>query len=190
MLGTKSKAQSRRSQVVSFSYNRNTHDTATGPNSAPEPTPQDRDMIMLPLAFQGSAVPAPQSQPRTKPHLVPVETQKNNSRKVPLIVRGNRAFQTILVALCGAAICSYGLDVVVSHDVSKLQQQARRLSEQNSELSAKLLKAISYGELQDSVVGRFGLRVPDQVLILKEITPPQVQSFKAHRHELPLMSGY
>lgn len=95
-----------------------------------------------------------------------------------------------MVALCGVAICAYGLDVVVSHDVSKLQEQARRLSEQNSELSAQLLKSISYGELQDSVVGRFGLRVPDHVLIVKELPAPEVSSFKPHRHQLPLMSGY
>lgn len=181
MPGTQTRS---RSQVVSFSYNRKSRDTTAGPIGIDDKT------VSLPVVFQGSAVPAPAPQPQQKPHLVPLETPQKASRRVPFLVKANRVLQTSLVTLCGVAICAYGLDVVVSHDVGRLQQQARRLSEQNSELSAQLLKSISYGELQDGVVGRFGLHVPDQVVVLKEVTPPAVQSFKAHRQELPLMSGY
>lgn len=146
-----------------------------------------------PVAFTDTAVPAqvmPQHVPAAKPHLVPVETPSTKTRKQPVLIKCNRALQAVLVALCGIAICVYGLDVVVSHDVGKLQDQARRTSEQNSELSAQLLKSISYGEIQDSVVGRFGLRVPEQVVIIKEQPAPPAIAYKMHKHHLPLMSGY
>ena len=84
----------------------------------------------------------------------------------------------------------YGLDVAASSDVGCLQEQARRLNEQNSELSAQLLRAISFQGIQDNVVGRFGLRVPEQVTIVQEVPPPKVPTFKSSRHHLPIMSGY
>ena len=118
---------------------------------------------------------------------MPVEAPGKNPRKASLLARVNSGLQTMLVAMCGIAICAYGLDVVVSSDVGRLQEQARRLSEQNTELSAQLLKAISYGELQDSVVGRFALRVPDQVEVVKEVPAPRAVAYRTHRHHLPLM---
>jgi hypothetical protein len=111
-------------------------------------------------------------------------------RRVPLIVRVNRMLRTGLVTFCGLALLGYGLDVAASSEVGKLQDQARRLSEQNTELSAQLLRAISFQGIQSSVVGRAGLRPPEHVLIVKEVEPPVVPSFKPNKHFLPLMSGY
>ncbi len=106
------------------------------------------------------------------------------------MVRANRILRTALVAFCGLAIVGYGFDVAASNDVGKLQDQAKRLNEQNSELSAQLLKAISFQGIQDSVLGRFGLRVPEQVLIVKEVAPPEVPQFQASKHKYPIMPGY
>jgi hypothetical protein len=125
-------------------------------------------------------------QPQVRP--VPVPTRK--SRKAPLLVRANQALRTVLVAMCGIAILGYGLDVAASNDVGKLQEQARRLSEQNTELSAQLLRVISFQGIQDSALGRFGLRVPEQVLIVKEVTPYPITRFEAQKHHLPLLTGY
>jgi hypothetical protein len=117
-------------------------------------------------------------------------TPQRKKRRVPIIVRANRLLRTLLVTFCGIALLGYGLDVASSSEVSKLQQQARRLSEQNTELSAQLLRAISFQGIQASVLGRAGLRVPEHVLIVKEVQPPVVPPFKPHKHFLPLMSGY
>jgi hypothetical protein len=94
------------------------------------------------------------------------------------------------VTFCALALIGYGLDVAVSNDVIRMQEQARRLSEQNSELSAQLLKAISFQGIQESALGRVGLRVPEQVMIVKEVQPVKVPAFRANRTYLPLMSGY
>ncbi len=130
--------------------------------------------------------------PQARPHLVPVATptQKSDTRKAPLVVRLNQILRTSLIAFCGLAIVGYGLDVARTNDVTRLQEQARRLSEQNSELSAQLLRAISFEGIQDSVVGRHGLQVPDQVLIVTERPAPKLTQFKANKHSLPIMSGY
>lgn len=180
-------------RVVSFSLRRNASNDSSVSHEA-QPT-LNHQTISLPISnIHGQALARQQVQVQSKPkpHLVPLPSQekRKSSRNLPFMVRANKCLQTVLVAMCGIAICSYGLDVVVSHDVGKLQGQARRLSEQNSELSAKLLKSISYGELKDSVVGRFGLRVPDQVHIVKNVEAPEAKSFFAHRHDLPLISGY
>jgi hypothetical protein len=182
--------------MSSVRYATNTTLVATSPVSLV--TPQKAHTMTttrtMPVAFTNSAVPVEVMsipEPQQKPHLVPVEAPRSNKRhQANFLIRTNRALQTALVAMCGIAIFAYGLDVVVSHDVGRLQEQARRLSEQNSELSAQLLKAISYGELQDSVVGRFALHVPDQVAIVKEIEAPPALAYRTHRHHLPLMSGY
>ena len=179
------------SRVVSFSL----HKKSNGDAGDQTVSTMNHQTISLPIAnIHGQAVARQQvqAQPQPKPHLVPLPSKekRKSSRNLPFMVRANKCLQTVLVAMCGIAICSYGLDVVVSHDVGKLQGQARRLSEQNSELSAKLLKSISYGELKDSVVGRFGLRVPDQVHIVKKVEAPEANSFFSHRHDLPLISGY
>lgn len=121
---------------------------------------------------------------------LPDWTPRRGSRRVPIIVRVNRLLRTLLVTFCGMALLGYGLDVASSAEVGKLQEQARRLSEQNTELSAQLLRAISFQGIQANVVGRAGLRVPDRVCIVKEVQPPVVKPFKPNRHYLPLNAGY
>jgi hypothetical protein len=126
----------------------------------------------------------------SRPQLVPSIVPTPKGRRTPLVVRANRALRTVLIALCGVAIVGYGLDVAASHDVSKLQDQARRLNEQNSELSAQLLKAISYQGIQENVLGRFGLHTAEHVVVVKEVAPPKLPTFKLNKHHLPVMSGY
>jgi hypothetical protein len=133
---------------------------------------------------------APKVAPIQRPQLVPSAVPQREGRRAPLVVRLNRALRTALVAFCGLAILGYGFDVAVSNDVGRLQDQARRLNEQNSELSAQLLKAISFQGIQDSVLGRAGLRVPEQVLIVKEVAPPEAPKFEPAKHHFPIMSGY
>ena len=130
--------------------------------------------------------------PDTQHHLqaLPDWAPRSKKRRVPVIVRVNRMIRTLLVTFCAFALLGYGLDVAASSEVSKLQEQARRLSEQNTELSAQLLRAISFQGIQASVVGRAGLRVPEHVVITKEVQPPVVPAFKPNKHYLPLMSGY
>ena len=108
----------------------------------------------------------------------------------PVILRATRVLRTVLASLCGLVILGYGLDVAKSSEVGKLQDQARRLSEQNTELSAELLRAISFQGIQSSVVGHLGLRVPEQVIIVKEVSPVPFKSFKSSKYFLPIMSGY
>lgn len=120
----------------------------------------------------------------------PVLVPERKNRRAHLMVRINRALRAVLIALCGLAILGYGLDVAASNDVGKLQEQARRLSEQNTELSAQLLRVISFQGIQDSVLGRFGLRVPEQVLIVKEVLPYSMVPFQPQKHHLPLIAGY
>jgi hypothetical protein len=124
------------------------------------------------------------------PHLVPLPVTERSARKAPLVVQVNRLLQVLLVAFCALALIGYGMDVAVSNDVTRLQEQTRRLSEQNSELSAQLLKAISFQGIQESALGHVGLRVPEQVMIVKEVQPAKVSPVKSTRHFLPLMSGY
>jgi len=114
--------------------------------------------------------------------------------KVPLLVRVNRWLQVGLIVLCGLAVLAYSLDVIISHDVMLRQEQARRLSEQNAELSARLLKSISFQGIQESVLGQetgpTNLHVADEVLIAREVPPVEVLPFKPRKHHLPLLSGY
>src|SRR5271154_1479518 len=130
------------------------------------------------------------SAPESYAHVVPVLVPNRKSRRAPLLVKVNRLLKTTLITLCGLAILGYGLDVASSNDVGKLQEQARRLSEQNTELSAQLLRVISFQGIQDSALGRFGLRVPEQVLIVKEVQPYPLVSFQPQKHHLPLLAGY
>lgn len=130
--------------------------------------------------------------PNSHNHLqaLPDWSPRRQKRTVPVVVRVNRLLRTLLVTFCGMALLGYGLDVASSSEVGKLQQQARRLSEQNTELSAQLLRAISFQGIQASVVGRAGLRVPEHVLIVKEVQPPVVKQFTPNKNYLPLMHGY
>lgn len=125
-----------------------------------------------------------------KVELQALESQSLKTRHVPLVVRANRAMRTVLIGLCGLAILGYGLDVAASNDVGKMQEQARRLSEQNTELSAQLLRVISFQGIADSMHGRCGLRVPDQVMIVKEVQPYPLSAFEPAKHHLPVLSGY
>ncbi|MBY0547547.1 MAG: hypothetical protein K2W95_09660 [Candidatus Obscuribacterales bacterium] len=133
-----------------------------------------------------SAQPAPVNINSSLPEWTP----RINTRHVSVFVKVNRVLRAALIACCGLAILGYGLDVAYSAEVSKLQEQARRLGEQNTELSAQLLRAISFQGIQASVVGRAGLRVPERVFVAKEVKPLSVKPFRARKHFLPLMSGY
>lgn len=121
---------------------------------------------------------------------LPDWTPRTNVRHVPFLVKANRVLRALLITCCGFALLGYGLDVAASAEVSKLQEQARRLSEQNTELSAQLLRAISFQGIQANVVGRAGLRVPERVIIAKEVKPQAVREYKPRKHYLPLMAGY
>jgi hypothetical protein len=145
--------------------------------------------MKLPVASANGAQLA-DIAPEASPYLVSLPAIRRSARKAPLVVQANRLLQIALVASCAIALCGYGFDVAVSNDVVRLQEQARRLSEQNAELSAKLLKTISFQGIQESTLGSVGLRVPEQVLIVKEVPPVKVPPFKASRNYLPLMSGY
>jgi hypothetical protein len=141
-------------------------------------------------ATQTVESPRPRLVPNLVPNLLPTVAPGSKGRRTPLLVSANRALRTVLVALCGVAILGYGLDVAASHEVGKLQDQARRLNEQNSELSASLLKTISYQGIQESSLARHNLHTAEHVVIVKEVTPPKVPAFKATQHHLPVMSGY
>ncbi len=114
--------------------------------------------------------------------------------KIPLLYRANRLLQMVLIALSIIAIAGYSLDVIMSQNLMLMQEQARRLSEQNCELSAKLLKSISFQGIQESVLGhkasQSNLRVPEEVLVASEVPPVKTEPFRSRKHHLPLMSGY
>lgn len=141
--------------------------------------------VSLPISNAPTSAPAPHI------YAVPNWTAPTRAtRRVPLVTRVNRLLRNVLITMCGLALLGYGLDVAASNDVSKLQGQARRLGEQNTELSAQLLRAISFQGIQASVVGRAGLRVPEHVLVVRETEPVKPEPYKPLRHYLPLMSGY
>lgn len=127
--------------------------------------------------------------PDARPYLVPLEG-KPKTRKTPLLVKVNRALQATLIALCGLAIASYALNVHQAHDVAGLQDQVRRLNEQNSELGNRMLKFFSYQGITDSVAQHKGLRVPTTVIPVREVKAPKMNAFKAAKHHLPLLSSY
>jgi len=133
---------------------------------------------------------APQVERVRPSHLHPVFISQPKSRQIPWPVRINKVLRTSLMAMCGLAILGYGFDVAASTEVSKLQEQARRLSEQNTELSAQLLRVISFQGIADCVSARKALRVPEQVMIVKEVQPPAMVPFEPRKHHLPVMSGY
>ena len=130
-----------------------------------------------------------EQQQEARPYLVPLESPKKG-RRVPVLVRINRTLQAGLIALCGLAIFAYGMNVNDSHNVGKLQEQVRRLSEQNSELSNRVLKEVSYQGISENVSKHKGLVVPEVVKICKEVPAPKLSMVKAAKHHLPLMSGY
>lgn len=132
---------------------------------------------------------------KEKPEPLPIAglpdwTPHSYGRHVPLLVKINRILRAVLITCCGFALLGYGLDVAATAELSKLHEQARRLSEQNTELSADLLRAISFQGIQANVVGRAGLRVPERVIIAKEMKPHSVPEYKPRKHFLPLLSGY
>ncbi len=120
--------------------------------------------------------------------------EETSSFKIPLLFRANRLLQVALIVLSAIAIGAYSLDVIMSQNLMLLQEQTRRLSEQNCELSAKLLKSISFQGIQDSVLGhsasQSNLRVPEEVLVAAEIPPVRIEPVRLSKHHLPLMSGY
>jgi hypothetical protein len=200
MVSTLSRNRVREDLPVSFANDRSSRDGFSRvSNSAQRVALVDNASLQnvmgsYPVAFSetllnGSAVRQPASAP-TRPHLVPVEAPARKTRKAPILVRANRALQASLIALCGVAILGYGYDVSSTHEVSKQQDQVRRLSEQNAEYSARLLKAVSYDGIQNSVLGHSSLGVPEEVKIVPEVSAPKLKPFKAAKYHLPLMSGY
>jgi len=151
---------------------------------------QGLGVVRLPEFRSGNTSTLEASPFRTAPHVVPVPGESRSARRAPWMVRTNRLLQTALMAACGLVVLGYGLDVAVSNDVTRQQEQVRRLGEENSELSAKLLKTVAYYSLQQSGPARFGLRSPEHVQMVKEAPPVKVKAFKPSRHHLPLMSGY
>lgn len=149
-----------------------------------------KSVVKLPEMLGRSDDAAKIFQEASVPYLIPLAVPERSARRASLVIRANRLLQIGLVVCCLLAVLGYGLDVAVSNDVTRMQEQARRLSEQNSELSAQLLKAISFQGIQESALGGVGLRVPEQVLIVKEVQPVKVSSIKAAKHYLPIMSGY
>lgn len=145
---------------------------------------QQQSVSLPPMVAPGNAQNGKPAQ------VMPEWRPRIHNREVPILVKTNRVLRALLIGCCGLALLGYGLDVAFSADVSKLQEQARRLSEQNTELSAQLLRAISFQGIQANVVGRAGLRVPEHVLIVKEVKPLPVKPYKARKHYLPLLSGY
>ncbi len=143
--------------------------------------------VSLPPMVAQKAATAVDTKPLSQ---IPDWTPRIHSRHVPVLVKINQVLRAVLIACCGLALLGYGLDVAATAEVSKLQEQARRLSEQNTELSAQLLRAISFQGIQANVVGRAGLRVPERVIITPEVKPPVVKDFKPRKHFLPVHSGY
>lgn len=135
----------------------------------------------------------PNRDAAARPHLVPIENpnSKRKTRQAPLLVRVNRTLQATLIAMCGLAILGYGFDVAGSHEVGKIQDQVRRLSEANSEASSNLLRQVSYEGIKNAAGSlASNLRVPEDVKIVKEIAAPKINPFKPAKHRLPLLSGY
>ncbi len=147
-------------------------------------------MVSLPEFPASETLAYLPSQFKAAPRVVSVPAPVRSTRRASAMVRINRVLQTALIGACALVVLGYGLDVAVSNDVTRQQEQARRLSEENSELSAKLLKTVAYYSLQQSGPARFGLRSPEHVLIVKEATPVKARAFKPSKSYLPLMSGY
>lgn len=199
MVNTLPRRRVNEEQPVSFAYGRSHNDSAARVSVARVALVDNaQPATTYPVALgYGQSQSAPVQSPvvapapsRGRPHLVPIEAPKRKTRKAPFLVRVNRTLQASLIALCGLAILGYGFDVSSSSEVGKVQDQVRRLSEQNSEQSYDLLKRVSYQDIQASVTGSTGLRVPEEVKIVKEVTAPKLNPFKPAKHQLPLMPGY
>jgi hypothetical protein len=153
-------------------------------------TTQGLGVVRLPEFRSVQALTLEPAPLHSAPRVVPVPTPSRSTRRAPWTVRINRVLQTALMAACALVVLGYGLDVAVSNEVTRQQEQVQRLGEENSELSAKLLKMVAYDSLQQSGPARFGLRSPDHVVIVPEAEPAKAKPFKPTRHHLPLMSGY
>ncbi len=116
--------------------------------------------------------------------------EENRFKKHFGLAKINNHLLKLLQIACVLVILIYGLDVVTTSDVSKLEEKTRRIVEQNCELSAKLLKVVSFQGIQENLVGRFGLRVPENVIIVKEISGFKLSQAKSRIHYVPVISGY
>ncbi len=116
--------------------------------------------------------------------------EENRFKKHFGLAKINNQLLKLLQFACVLVILIYGLDVVTTSDVSKLEEKTRRIVEQNCELSAKLLKVVSFQGIQENLVGRFGLRVPENVIIVKEISGFKLSQAKSRIHYVPVISGY
>ena len=103
--------------------------------------------VNLPVFVQPKSLPA-------LPGLAPlIDAPKRSGFKAPLLMRINRVLQVALIALSAMAIAAYSIDVMMTRNLTISEEKARRLSEHNCELSAKLLKSISFQGIQESVLG-------------------------------------
>ena len=157
----------------------------------------DRDIFAVPPLSQGNDIfdhymyrGSAQGSALVSPVQFSESAYIPKRRQVHPVDRINKMVRAATVALWSLAILGYGLDVSASNEVSRLQDQARRLSEQNTELSARVLKAISFQGIQDRAIGQLSLAVPEQVLIVKEVPPYQVPEFHPQKHHLPLLPGF
>jgi len=150
----------------------------------------DHGLASLPEFPTAETVAYLSSKLKADQPVVSIPAPARSTRRAPVMVRVNRVLQTALIGACALVVLGYGLDVAVSNEVTRQQEQTRRLSEENSELSAKLLKMVAYYSLQQSGPARFGLRSPEHVLIVKEANPVKAKAFKPSKSYLPLMSGY
>jgi hypothetical protein len=175
-------------EPVSLSYNSN-NSAARVSVVKSRPVAFDNSEANLRMDTARVVKGAPQHIEIGKPYLVPVDAPKTKGRRIPVLVRINRALQASLIALCGVAIFCYGMNVNQSDSTGRLQEQVRRLSEQNSELAQKLLKMISYQDIAKSSHGT-GLKPPDVVKTVSEVPAPKVNTFKPAGHHLPLLTSY
>jgi len=197
MVSTLSRNRVREDLPVSFASSKRVSTTSAPKVALVDSLSLKSAMGSYPVAFanannsvlDGSAVRQPMQAP-ARPHLVPVEAPQRKTRKAPVLVRFNRTLQASLIALCGVAILGYGYDVASTHDVSKQQDQVKRINEQNADLSNQLLKAVSYDGIQNKVAGHRALVPPEDVKIVPEVTAPKMKTFKLARYHLPLMSSY
>ena len=102
----------------------------------------------------------------------------------------NNQLLRFLQLLCVLCVVFYSIDVFSTYDVSKLEEKTRRIVEQNCELSAKLLKIVSFQGIQDNLVGRFGLCVPENVIIANTKVKTKIPKVKPRVHFAPIISGY
>ncbi len=111
-------------------------------------------------------------------------------RKAPPVVRVNQVLRTSLIAFCGLAILGYGLDVARTNGRNSFARTSQTFVGTKFRIVCAAFESNLLEGIQDSVVGRHGLQVPEHVLVVKEVAAPKLTAFRANKHSLPLLSGY